>query len=507
MISEKNQQEKAGASGSEPQQEQAVAPVQGQTSDATQPTISAVDDQRPAKGAWKLNQPKKKGKSVLEKAEGREKDCSPPAGIATAPLKQQHESLPGPSSSKSDHLGARPKQPHAPKTVVVAQDTQALVSGVSKLSMEDANYPIRASISKSGLFPTERISTNYLEMNLKQLPDKIYHYDITFDPDRPKKFIFPAFNLLIKTHLTRLRNKVAFDGVKSFYSLDKIDDAEFLPMNVASPDGTGRPKEFKISVKFATEVDMKVIKDYPRYESPIGTTIQKAVQTLDIVLRTAFDRDGLIRYKSSVYAPPKTRIPLEDNYELLIGLFQSFVMGARPFLNVDVSHKAFPSHADHLEELYYSTLHERNKDFRTILDGLSLVYTSPMTKERKTFRFNAICGPANKERFTDDNNKQWTIEQYFKAKGVRLEYPQNPCIHIGPRDKNILIPLEFLSIPPGQALNRQAPESCKPKMVKAAAVSTMDRHAKIKRLLDEIKYQSKLKISDWRSSKITKKFL
>lgn len=532
LFLENKQQEKGGANDSNPKQDEPK--VQGQSSDLT-----AVEDQRPAKGAWKLNKPKKKG-GVPSKTEETEKDCTLPTA-----------SVPG-VSIQPPFQGAHPKEPHAEsnkeKPVMKGEIPEAsqscvidqrppkgswknkgkkgeLVTGkekeaesvpelsiqpniegarpkepgnvtpaMSKLSIDEASFPQRESITKSKLFPIEKISANYLEMDLKDLPDTIYHYNITFNPDRPKKFIFSAFNQLIDIHLTNLRDRVAFDGVKSFFTLDKIADSEYPSISVASPDGTGKPKEFKITVQFTTAVDMRVIKRYPNYDSPQGTTVQKGIQTIDILMKTAFDRDGLIRFKNSVFVPPTNeehRKHLGDNYELLIGLFQSFVMGERPFLNVDVSHKAFPSHANNLGDVYDYYTNQQGKDLRTILDGLTLVYASPMTKERKSFKFNAVRRSAKQERFRDANNKEWTVENYFKSKGIILEYPGDPCIHVGPRNQNMLIPMEFLSIPPGQALNRPAPESCKPQMVKYAAGSTMDRHDKIMSLLKEIDYPSK----------------
>uniref|UniRef100_A0A336LXQ0 CSON004700 protein n=1 Tax=Culicoides sonorensis TaxID=179676 RepID=A0A336LXQ0_CULSO len=474
-----------------PGQQQQGPPGQQQEGQAQ---TSQSADTRPPKGEWKKKGNQQKG----------EKDNKPEQGQAQLP--QSDENRPpknndwknkGKQKQKPDQQPqgepkAQPQkeiQQQQPPTRAPSQDSQSsklseksLSGQLQKLEIADIEFPTRDSITKTSRFKKERIQTNYLELNLNKLPDIIYNYDIKFDPERPKKFLFPAFDQLLRNHLPQLLNKAAYDGAKNFFSMIKVNDGQFGPIMVPSPDG-GRDKEFKIQIKCSALIDMKVIKNYPNHQSK--TSLQTAIQALDIVLRSAFNRSGLIRHKRSVFASPVNRIPLEDNYELYIGLFQSFVMGTRPFLNVDVSHKAFPSAAPRLEPLY----NQFSRNFVDVLKNLNLVYTSPMTGERKTFKFNGLKGPANKEMFMDEqDNRKKTIAQYFQEKGHPLQYPGNPCIHVGPPAKNILIPMEFLSIPAGQALNAKAPESCTRGMVRVAAKPTHERKDKIMDLLRNIRY-------------------
>ncbi|XP_063696606.1 protein argonaute-2 [Culicoides brevitarsis] len=422
---------------------------------------------RPAKGDWKKNKPQgghPGGFQGQQHHQPRQHPQSQPVQRSSSVASQQSNP---PTSHRSDN-----KKP------------EDMLAKMERLSLVEANFPVRESVTKTSdkKFRKQVVATNYLTLNLQKLPNIVYHYDIKFDPDRPKKFLFPAFRILIATQLPALQHKVAYDGAASFYSLQKIADMDFPAISVPSPDAGGRPKDFKVSIKFATEVDMRVIKQYPNFGN--GANMQTAIQVLDIILRTAHDRPGLIRHKRSVFAPASTPLKMKDNYELLIGLYQSFVMGERPYLNVDVSHKAFPSGADDLFPLM-----REYRNFADILRGLSLTYKSPMTGECKTYKFNAICGPADRETFTDDKNQRKTVAQYFQEKGVRLKNPGAPCLHIGPRQKNILIPLEFLSIPPGQAMNGKAPESCTRDMVRVAATSTNIRKSKIMDLLQNINYK------------------
>lgn len=510
-------------SGQQPSTSQGQQPAKEKQPSATEQ--SGEGEKRPPKGAWKdkKKQPKPEGQSSAGQ------QAPPQQQQPSVPI-QKSESVPGRQQSggqekphfqdrqKKQHEGHRPQQQQQRQTAPVASrpssgqhprsesvashssqrsdrsggqkdakpqpQPEDMLAKMKQLSLIEASFPIRDSVTKtSKRFKRELISTNYLTLNLKSLPDIIYHYDIKFDPDRPKKFMFPAFHIAIAQHFPKLVNRVAFDGASSFYSIEKVPNTEFPPVNVPSPDA-GRDKSFKISIKLAATIDMRIIKQYPNYSN--GTHMQQAVQALDIVLRSAFDRDGLIRYKRSVFTTPRKREIMKDNYELFIGLYQSFVMGERPYLNVDVSHKAFPSGTDHLEPLY-----QQYRNFQDILRGLSLVYTSPMTNERKTYKFNAVRGSADSEMFNDeqDNNRRKSVAQYFQEKGHRLRFPKNPCLHIGPAARNILVPMEFLSIPHAQALNGKAPESCTRDMVRVAATSTDVRKERIMDLLRNINYK------------------
>lgn len=503
-----------------PKPQQVQGPPAQQQQQRPGPAQTVEGEKKPPKGAWKDKQKKQgKGQNEGQSSAGQPKQQqqgqAEPSALKPMPLQQQQsqqqrpqgqhqqyqqrpqqqqqrpqgqpqqrprsESVASQASQRSDRSGSQ-------KAVVLSQgkpQKEDILAKMEKLSLVEASFPVRPSVSKDQncRFKRELISTNYLSLNLKNLPDIVYHYDIKFDPDRPKKFLYPAFRVLIALHLPKLVNKVAFDGQNSFYSMEKIPTTQFPPISVPSPDA-GRSKDFKVAIQLAATVDMKIIKQYPNYTN--GTHMQQAIQVLDIVLRSAFDREGLIRFKRSIFAPPVQREFMKDNYEMYIGLFQSFVMGERPYLNVDVSHKAFPSGADNLEPLFrdYQNIHD-------ILNGLNLVYTSPMTGEKKSFKYNGIRGPSDRETFTDeqDNNRRKTIAQYFQEKGRPLQKPQAPCIHIGPPTRNILIPMEFLSIPSGQALNRKAPESCTRDMVRIAATSTDKRKEKIMGLLRNINYK------------------
>lgn len=249
---------------------------------------------------------------------------------------------------------------------------------------------------------TQKIEANYLKVSFDGLPDNVIHYDIVIEPDRPKKFFRPAFANFIHAHFPTHQNGVAYDGMSSFYAMARLIDenTEVEHKVTVVPAEGGRPKEFKIKIKEATTVNMQVVKRFPQ---PVPGNLMQAIQCLDIVLRTAFDKPNMVRHKRTVFSPPPNPINLPDNYQLWIGLFQSFVLGTNPYLNVDVTHKAFPAPIA-LDQLYEQCKYDARQLY-ALLKGLMLVYKSPFNSGTPTtYKFNKVKGAADKEKFTDKTN-------------------------------------------------------------------------------------------------------
>ncbi|KAH8305814.1 hypothetical protein KR059_011346, partial [Drosophila kikkawai] len=63
----------------------------------------------------------------------------------------------------------------------------------------------RGTIGKPG-----KVAVNYLEIDMKEMPEKAFHYDVKIQPERPKKFYRQAFE---QFRLNQLGGKnVSFDG-------------------------------------------------------------------------------------------------------------------------------------------------------------------------------------------------------------------------------------------------------------------------------------------------------
>lgn len=191
---------------------------------------------------------------------------------------------------------------------------------------------------------------------------------------------------------------------------------------------------------------------------------QASIQCMDIVLHEVFNNQHTLQLRNSFFDRPSRSISLDAGYELWIGLFQSAVLGWRPYLNVDVIHKAFPcgqSIIDYIrscDSRFDPTVKMQRFFTETMeqsLKGFSISYESPFTKKKHPRRFNAFVQPAGEQKFTECNGRTMTVETYFKEQGYVLKYPNLPCLWLGDTAQKVYIPAEFCVIPPGQVFTEE----------------------------------------------------
>lgn len=102
------------------------------------------------------------------------------------------------------------------------------------------------------------VEVNYMPMKTDKLVKETYHYDCTFDPPGPRKFITQAVELF------RLKNSpkvvFAFDGKKNVYTNRKLQH-EVYEESVEIPIENGKLKPYKVKIQFANTVDMSVLRE------------------------------------------------------------------------------------------------------------------------------------------------------------------------------------------------------------------------------------------------------
>lgn len=91
------------------------------------------------------------------------------------------------------------------------------------------------------------------------------------------------------------------------------------------------------------------------------------------------------------------------------------------------------------------------------------VKTTHRTTGRKRYRFNKFTlTPANRTMFdydADGARRQISVEEYMeKTYNIRLQYPHLPCVVVGPKDRQIYLPMELCEVPAGQQLRRKLDE-------------------------------------------------
>lgn len=240
------------------------------------------------------------------------------------------------------------------------------------------------------------LKANYLPINFKKLPDTVYHYDLNFDPDVAKKFFSAAVDAFMNLKFRGI--PYAHDGRKNLYTGQALKlSGQKEEAKVTAVLGE-RSKDYLVKLQFAREIDMRGLKNII---VPNGQNLafdQKpllAITALNIIIRKCFKpvvAKGLgVPVGASLYITPQQKMPLSDGYELWLGLFQSVVMGQKSmYLNVDVSHKAFPSQmnlVDLVKNFNRGSIPRDPYDrcFRTLDNHLKML---EVTYDRKTYKFN-----------------------------------------------------------------------------------------------------------------------
>ncbi|KAH8296708.1 hypothetical protein KR054_010098, partial [Drosophila jambulina] len=346
----------------------------------------------------------------------------------------------------------------------------------------------RGTIGRPG-----QVAVNYLDINMDKMPGIAFHYDVKIEPERPKKFWRQAFE---QFRVNQLRGAIAaYDGRASCYSVDRLD-TNLSNGEVIVIDRYGRRLQYTVEIKETgdLEIDLNSLRSY--MSERIFDKPMRAMQCLEVVMSAPCHnkaiRSGRSFFKTSA---PGQRRELEDGYEALVGLYQAFVLGDRPFLNVDISHKSFPMQMSVLEYLERFGLRQRinqNTDLNQsrgiielFLKNLSVVYTPPkcFNSLPHSWRVNGLSrDPASRQTFQLEG-KVLTVEDYFRSRNYRLQFPQLHCLNVGPPVKNIMLPIELCHIEGGQALNRKDGATQVSNMIKFAATSTNERKAKIMDLL------------------------
>lgn len=203
---------------------------------------------------------------------------------------------------------------------------------------------------------------------------------------------------------------------------------------------------------------------------------KRALQCIEIILKGVYQQKHLemgIQAARSFYLPPDKPVYLGDFFELWLGLFQSTVLGSQIYLNVDVTHKAFPERYASLVHLLEQIQKEQNCDQRNALHymqshlyGLDVIYKTPGDAGKKrVHKFMALVGQPNEERFKDCNGRELTVASYFAELKYPINCPNLPCVKLGNTIKSITVPMEHCSLSSSQVSKLIIPSQLK-KIVK-----------------------------------------
>lgn len=147
------------------------------------------------------------------------------------------------------------------------------------------------------------------------------------------------------------------------------------------------------------------------------------------------------------------------------------VLGERPLLNVDVSHKAFPKRYDSLIDLLRQMERDLTTDRKPFqidfnrpldqnvcgrlaahLSGLEICYR-PNEANMRIQKFIGLGEVPAREMFTmrrGDVSERKSVQDYFNEINRGIRYPALQCIRMGSRENPNAVPMEFCSISDNQ---------------------------------------------------------
>lgn len=143
---------------------------------------------------------------------------------------------------------------------------------------------------------------------------------------------------------------------------------------------------------------------------------------------------------------------------------------------------------DHRVDLNRELQPRDKSSLQSHLNGLMIKYSlKGNDASSRTYKFLGFNPNSKTHRFkSDTDKKEYTIEEYFRSRGVPIKYPLLPTLKLGNAVKNITVPMELCSIAGNQAVNKKCTETQTRNMIKIAATSTDVRRSKIMDMLKRI---------------------
>ncbi|KAJ1524220.1 hypothetical protein ONE63_010740 [Megalurothrips usitatus] len=416
---------------------------------------------------------------------------------------------PSPSQSPAPQQASQPQRASQPQQV--GQASSAKQSPSRGPPGKQIALPLRANCPPEKKFGKPiPLEVNHLLVQFDQRrTDPIYHYDVTIDPDKPKRFMRPVMEEVKRLYYPK--NHPGFDGRKNLYSRGPlpIDEQATKIVNVVDEERDDKkPKTFNVTIKkVRSNISLKDLFAYQLGSS--STTPQDVIQAIDVVLRSAAARRFVQVGRSFFWQSPGGReYDLGSGMECYLGYFQSFVMGRQPYLNLDVAHKGFPKAQyliDMLAEFDFrarspeEVMQRYERDIERHLKGLKVEYEIPgVESSKRTYRVNGFRRDALKERFQTKDGKTFTIGEYFaKEKRYNLKYPYLPVLHVGAREKEILVPMELCKLAKAQVTQKKLDEGQTSAMIKLAATSVEKRKDKIKMAMAQAKLNASPEVQEF----------
>ncbi|XP_050459784.1 protein argonaute-2-like isoform X2 [Cataglyphis hispanica] len=337
-----------------------------------------------------------------------------------------------------------------------------------------------------------RVYTNMFEIIFnKNFVTNAVHYDVDITPIASKTLYRKVFE---QCRANNFKNRYpAFDGKKNAYSANDLPFENFMETNIEVYDPEReKQRTFKITLKKVANIDLSWIKNL-RPGLDEADRDQTSIQVLDIIMRHA-PESRFLSVGRSLFWKIDNSEPLGGGLSLSRGGFSSAILGWKPYINIDVVHKGFPtsqSVIDLMVELTRSrgsltaadVNDRRNRDkIEKFLKGLKVTYQIPgQSNTKRTYRLNGLGPNAIQHQFPYEGSRITIVTYFAQAKKYKLRYPDLPCLWVGAtnRAEKIYLPAELCTIVSGQSINKKLDEEQTTKMIKYAATPAPIRKQRI----------------------------
>ncbi|KAG4066624.1 hypothetical protein HA402_007260 [Bradysia odoriphaga] len=203
----------------------------------------------------------------------------------------------------------------ASSTSMIVEDMDKLsISNVSTASSssQSSKHSSGAAIPTSALIPLTpykgcgtrglavNVDVNFLPLSIEKLLPTVYQYDVTIEPNLPKRMLPHIFETFRNNNFPNIF--VAFDGQKIAVS------PKILPTNVKREtkvvDENGKDRVYMVAIKEANDskIDFQSLKNYTsmrQFDAPL-----RAMQMLEIVLKSPFWNKNGVQAGRSFYMCP-----------------------------------------------------------------------------------------------------------------------------------------------------------------------------------------------------------
>eukprot|EP00899_Mesostigma_viride_P008665 jgi/Mesvir1/177/Mv13532-RA.3 len=275
-------------------------------------------------------------------------------------------------------------------------------------------------------------------------------------------------------------------GASSSRDRDRDRDRDGGGGGAPASSGSRRrgPPMYDVHLRSARLVELANIADF--IQGRVRVPPQDVVQALDVVL-SQHGYDQFVGFKSKFYHPSFGRSDAGLGCESWRGFYQSVrLTQAGVVVNMDMVATAMIAPLPIVDYIAQALGKQGTRD---LARGLSDFERNKIKRLLKNLKVETLYGskrgykvsgmaretPAQ-AMFDGDNGARISVARYFEDKyGCRLQFPNLPCVQVGPVKRGILVPAELLKIRNGQRyLGRMTPGMVT-SLLKAACIRPNDR--------------------------------